>query len=256
MLQHHGFWTLEVGRKPICSSLSRNLTFPHLGVIKKISSVTLHYANFREYGSFSATRALKNVYFAQKENPLQGDFVKLVEADFELIEVLFDENLLMKMTKAKVKKFIKSKIRNAAFKYLIEDKNEKSKVKDIIYKKFKIQKYLTSNSFSNFEVEILNKLRSRNINVKSNFKTKFTKNNIMDLECSMPDCFEIDDQPHILNCKPLLENLDQKFEINQVSYDDIFKNTKKQKKVVEVIIALLDIKKSILKPNSDKRYYY
>ena len=53
------------------------------------------------------------------------------------------------------------------------------KVKNIIYKKFTIQKYLMSNYFSNFEVEILNKLRSRNINVKSNFKTKFTRNNII-----------------------------------------------------------------------------
>ena len=44
-------------------------------------------------------------------------------------------------------------------------------------KKFKLQKYVTSNLFSDYEVQILSKLRSRNIELKSNFKNKYNKNN-------------------------------------------------------------------------------
>ena len=70
---------------------------------------------------------LKNVYLAQKEKPLPGDFVKLVENDFKLIDEPFDENVILSMIKSKAKKFIKSKIKQAAFKYLQAEKAKKSK---------------------------------------------------------------------------------------------------------------------------------
>ena len=126
------------------------------------------------------------------------------------------------------------------------EKNKKSKVKHIIYKKFRLQKYITSKLFTNHEVEILNKLRSRNIDVKSNFKTKFTKNNVMNLQCSIPNCSDIEDQQHLLKCKPIVEKLNKKYPIDNISYDDIFSTVKKQKKVTEVMEALLDIRNSIL----------
>ena len=138
------------------------------------------------------------------------------------------------------------KIRNAAFEYLKNELDTKEKVKNIVYKKFKLQNYLKSHTFSNYEVEILSKLRSRNIDVKSNFKTKFTKNN-MNLECSLENCFEIENQEHLLKCKPLLDKLDKKFDLSNISYQHIFANTKKQKRITEVIVALLDIRNSIMK---------
>ena len=78
----------------------------------------------------------------------------------------------------------------------------------------------------------------------------------MYLQCPVPNCYEIEDQPHILKCEPLLEKLDKKYSPNHISYNDIFLNTKKQKKVTEVMIALLDIKKSILNKNQEKTFYY
>ena len=112
----------------------------------------------------------------------------MVEEDFVTIEEKYNEYNIKSMSKHKMKKFVKSKIEKAAFKYLLSEQEGKSKVKDIKYNQFKLQKYLTSNLFSNYEVEILNKLRSRNINLKSNFKTKFTKDNIMNLQCSFDNC--------------------------------------------------------------------
>ena len=77
---------------------------------------------------------------------------------------------------------------------MIEEKEEKSKIKNIQYNKFKVQPYLTSNLFSNYEVEVLSKLRSRNIDVKSNFKTKYKINNVLDLKCPLFNCYDTDDQ--------------------------------------------------------------
>ena len=50
------------------------------------------------------------------------------------------------------KRFIKKKIRQAAFEYLEADKSKKSKVMDFNYKKFSIKKYVTSTKFTDEEV--------------------------------------------------------------------------------------------------------
>ena len=88
--------------------------------------------------------------------------------------------------------------------------------------------------------------RSRNLKVKSNFKTQF-KNN---LECSVENCSEIEDQPHLFKCKPVLNKLNKKYKINEISYKHIFANHKKQKKVVQILVALLEIRNALLQ-NTD-----
>ena len=190
---------------------------------------------------------LLKVYRAQKENPLPGDFVKLVENDFEVINEKYDEVFLKSMSKKKYKKYIKAKVREAAFKYLMAEKEKRSKVRPIKYKKFKMQSYITSNLFSNFEVEFLNKIRSRNLDVKSNFKTKYTYHNVTDLKCPIKNCFEVDDQMHILNCKEVLECLNSNSVKNSV-YEDIFsKDILKQKQITKTFIKLIEIRNSLLK---------
>ena len=123
-------------------------------------------------------------------------------------------------------------------------KIKKSKIKGITYKKFKLQNYVTSNLFSNFEVQLLSKLRSRNIDVKSNFK-----NNFRNLQCSIKNCSEIEDQQHLLRCKPVLRKLDKKqiIKLSKVKYSYIFSNTKQQKKLIETIVPILDMRRSLLK---------
>ena len=102
---------------------------------------------------------------------------------------------------------------------------------------------MKSNLFSNYEVEILSKLRSRNIDVKSHFKTKFTFNNIEELECSL-GCPENEDQQHIHKCKPLIDI--SKDNSSNITYNDIFSTVKKQKLATTRFINLLDIRSQLL----------
>ena len=109
-----------------------------------------------------------------------------------------------------------------------------------------MQKYIKSPLFSNNEIEILSKLRSRNIEVKSNFKNKYTDGNgVMNLECSMTGCSETEDQEHLLSCNILINRLgyDPK---NSVKYSDVFSKTRRQKKVVQVYASLLEVRSTIL----------
>ena len=62
----------------------------------------------------------------------------------------------------------------------------------------------------------------------------------------MDNCFEIEDQPHLFKCQPVLNKLNKKYNINEVSYEHIFANQRKQKKVVEILVALLEIRNSLL----------
>ena len=61
------------------------------------------------------------------------------------------------MSKKQCKKWVKSKVRTAGFKYLLNERG--SNTENIVYSKLKMQNYLKSSKFSNFEVEILSKLR-------------------------------------------------------------------------------------------------
>ena len=47
------------------------------------------------------SEVLSRVYQAQKNKPLQGDFVKQVESDFLLIKEQYDENKIKSMSKNK-----------------------------------------------------------------------------------------------------------------------------------------------------------
>ena len=43
-----------------------------------------------------------------------------------------------------------------------------------------------------------------------------------------------------------MEKLPKKYDLNKIVYSDIFANAKKQKKVTEVFIKILDIRDSVL----------
>ena len=71
---------------------------------------------------------------------------------------------------------MKHKTKVAAFSYLKSLQVQHSKIKDIQYPRFETQKYMTSQMFTNCEVNLLHALRSRSVmsNVISVLSTKKT----------------------------------------------------------------------------------
>ena len=106
-----------------------------------------------------------------------------------------------------------------------------------------LQKYLKSNLFSNKNTEMLLKLRSRTIDVKMNFKTKYFNNT----ECSLNGCTQDESQEHIFqNCSPLLQKLDIKYKKFNIKYEDIFRNTRRQIQAVQLFDKLMEIRSKLL----------
>ena len=77
------------------------------------------------------------------------------------------------------KKFIKKKVRLVALRYLNERKETHSKIKSIEYKDLETRDYITSPLFTNTDVKLLFSLRSRMVDCKQNFKSKYKEFNLL-----------------------------------------------------------------------------
>jgi hypothetical protein len=77
-----------------------------------------------------------------------------------MIQDEFNENKILNMSKESFKKFIKEKLKTAAFNYLRKLQEKHSKICDKVYKKLEIQPYMVSPVFLDEEVNILHSLRS------------------------------------------------------------------------------------------------
>jgi hypothetical protein len=104
---------------------------------------------------------------------------------------------------------------------------------------------MTSPIFTNDEVNLLHALRSRSINVKNNFSSKYRN----DMSC--PLCFYVrDDQQHLLDCLVLKKKLKSREAANnKVVYEDIFEDYLKQKEVNHLFANLMKIRDSLVDKN-------
>ena len=72
---------------------------------------------------------VKKIFFAQKENPTRGDFIKLIEKDLKDLNITYEEIITNSISKVKLKTLAK----NAAFEQLLLTLNTHRKVKHIKY---------------------------------------------------------------------------------------------------------------------------
>ena len=137
---------------------------------------------------------------------------------------------------------VKAKISRAALEYLKAKQQGHSKVRSIKYQKLQTQQYIKSPLFNNNEVNLLHALRSRMVNTKANFPSKYQNN----LNCPLCDRSR-DDQPHILECQVLQDKLKTKdITIEGNVYNDLFEDTPKQKEITVLFSRLLDIRETLV----------
>ena len=98
---------------------------------------------------------VKKVYEAQKENPVNGDWVKYVKNNSEEVGMTLNEEAIMSETKYNYKKEVKTKIRGKTFDMLKQTQLGHSKINHICYNSFQTQEYLKSPKLNNHEVSLL-----------------------------------------------------------------------------------------------------
>ena len=189
----------------------------------------------------------KRILREQQQNTSPGDFWELVSDDLKLLGHNYNEEFISNSGSNKYKTHMKHLTRVAAFNELIDIKNEHTKVKNIDYKKFETQPYLSSAMFTNEDVSILASLRSHTTRgIRNNFRKLYKNNTDCPLNCQLPGAPPFQDtQQHLLVCSKLALP-STIIARTQIKYDDIYGDTGKQIEVVSVYKQLLHTRNSLL----------
>ena len=186
---------------------------------------------------------IREVFEAQKDDPKDGDFIKIIREDAKIIGLETDENEIAKLKKEDFKKVCKSKVRSSALHYLNEKKQTHSKVKNIEYKTLEPQSYLKSPLFNTESRQLLFALRTRTVkSIKSDFKNMYQEQ-----LCPL-GCGDIDTLQNLLTCSVILSKLHTDIlATHSVQYEDIFsEDITKQKEVTELYTQLLQIREELI----------
>ena len=144
---------------------------------------------------------LRNVFDAQVNSPIGGDWVTQVEMDIKDLQLSLSFDQIKNIPKEQFKKVIKDKVKIKSFEYLTKIQATHSKSKNIVYKKLGLQTYLSSDSSLTIkEKSFIFSARARMIDVKANFKVG--KTNLRCRKCLK----EEETQSHILECPELMDN--------------------------------------------------
>ena len=164
----------------------------------------------------------------------------LVNEDKDDISLNLSANEMKSMKKAKFKKYLKEKINAGAFSYLKCLQQSHSKVMNIKYDKLKIAPYLKNSNFRNEEKSLLFNLRTRMVNVKSNFPSQYD-----DMSCGLCGQNESQTQEHLLNCSQLISNCPQLYNNRVVQYSDIFQGVNKQLRCMQLFVNIMKVKEKL-----------
>ena len=186
----------------------------------------------------------KKIFKAQSKSPLKGDFYNLVKEDFRNIDEVMNEAAITETTVKAFKAHIKTKTRIAAFKYLEAKQSHHSKVKNIRYKALETQGYIKSHLFTDKDVSLLFALRSECLKeCKANFKSQFQNEN--EILCKLCTEMKPDNQQHMVECKELISKIKSQELVNEkIEYEDIYKDTQKQKNITMMFSQLLKIRQN------------
>ena len=161
---------------------------------------------------------------------------------------MFPDKQISKLSKRTYKKIIKEKVRVAAFEDLVTRKDSHSKVRDISYKKFKIQQYLSSSKFTIKEKQLLFKLRTRMFDAKANFSSMYVNND----KCNFCESDKIQTQRHLLeSCDKIISNSKIISENIEVDHDYIYGEENEQLEVTKMYMEIQQICEKLQNQSED-----
>ena len=172
----------------------------------------------------SQSELVKQVYQAQRMFPFKKSWASIVWNDMKNCNINLTEEEISKMKKGKFKTLVKKRIRLKSNEFLLklQANHTKSINLDILEEP---QEYLESEELTTAEKKLLFRLRSRMVDIKSNFKAKF-KDDLLCTFCKKKE----ETQRHLMECETVQNELNLD---NSVKADDIFKDIKHQIKALK-----------------------
>ena len=189
----------------------------------------------------SDNELIKKVYNTQIVISTKGDWAESIKKDRKDLEIAATDEEIAKMTKWRFKSIINSAVEKKALEFLNKTANEHSKSKKLMKNKLTCENYFLDRRFQKSDIELLFALKSRMINVKKNFASQFKDDIACDL-CKV----HVDCQEHLLQCHELTKNV---FIPVDVKYEDLFKNSDKQLRIVKLFKKLLRKREILITKN-------
>ena len=159
---------------------------------------------------------------------------------FNPIEISMTLEEIQSMKETTFKKKVLEACKKATFKQLLlkqqkrRDESDRSKGNKIKYKRFGLQTYLKSDKISATEAKLLFKIRTNMLDVKNNYRQKYSKNDKVSDEILLCQLSEnhVDSEENIFQCTVLENDTDVKFEnLFSENIDKVSKVLKQFKKL-------------------------
>ena len=148
------------------------------------------------------------VFKAICDNPIKNDFVKISRKYLSTLNINLSFEQIAQMSKNKFKKIVKQKTMEAAFNYLIVEKNKQTKICNIEYRQLNMQEYLLEGN-KNIQIsKLIFKARGKTLDIKTNKKWKYDDD--LCVGCGV----NVETVDEILTCTGYSDKNDTKKQIN------------------------------------------
>ena len=169
------------------------------------------------------------IYQTQKICSSMGDWVRIIESDKKELNINMTDEEIQGVPKETFKTFVKNKAKINFIKHLNTLKAQHSKSEFLECTDIKTAEYMTDRRLTTSKKQLLFRLRSRTLDVKKNFRGNFE-----DTLCISCGLFE-ETQSHLLQCPPLVENLNYlREETSKIDENMIYGDIDQQIKMVNI----------------------
>ena len=143
----------------------------------------------------------------------KNDWVVQLNSDLEECNISLSEDEIKKMKKTTFNSFLKRKINAVAKQYLFNLRSKHSKSTNLL-RKNELKDYLTSYKISLEGKKLLFAMKTRSVNVKTNFKNGFS--NMLCRLCAKPG--EDESELHLMHCKEIISESDIRDQMKNITY--------------------------------------
>ena len=182
---------------------------------------------------------VKRFYSAQKMSSCKNDWVLQIREDLNQCKIEKSEEEIKKMTKYSFKKLVQKKIAEASKEFLLTLRNDPSRSKSKnIWPSDEMKQYLKTNLLTTEEKLLLFSMKSRMLELKCNYKSKY-KNN---MNCVLCKKNVEESGSHLLECDELINEPSLSDEMNQIKYDNIYGNLSEEIQAAKIWKKVLKVR--------------
>ena len=183
---------------------------------------------------------INRIFQTQTNYNNTGDWVRLVQADKQELEIDLTDEEIQGVSKFTFKSYVKKKVTINHLKYLESLKKKHSKAEHLNCSELKQADYLHDQNFSTHEKRLLFKLRSKTIDVKQNFPG-LNK----DMWCTSCGLFP-ENQSHLLQCPALVVHLGYLAgETSTLNENYIYGSTEQKRSIVKIFSDILEVRDNL-----------